>query len=241
MELKKLEKIYEGKAKIYYRTDKSGILIQEFKDHATAFDGEKFAVIEGKGYLNARMSALLFKELKKHDIKNHFIDDYDERSHIVEELKMLKLEVVMRNIAAGSMVKRLGFKDGAMLSPPVLEFYYKEDKLHDPLINNYHIKALGIADDRTINYLEKESSKINETLKGIFLRASIILVDFKLEFGRTNNDDIILGDEITPDTCRLWDEKTSKPLDKDRFRFDIGDLIEGYKEIYRRLLDVIKV
>ena len=240
MEIKRLEKIYEGKAKIYYKTDKSGILIQEFKDHATAFDGVKFAVIEGKGFLNAQISSLLFRELKKRGIKNHFIDDYDERSHIVNELEMLKLEVVMRNITAGSLVKRLGFKDGVMLSPPVLEFYYKNDKLHDPMINNYHIKALGIANDRTINYLEKETTKINRTLREIFTKSRIKLVDFKLEFGRTVNGDIILGDEITPDTCRLWDEKTLKPFDKDRFRFNIGDLIEGYREIYKRLSEVIK-
>ncbi|MGQ9706077.1 MAG: phosphoribosylaminoimidazolesuccinocarboxamide synthase [bacterium] len=237
--MKKLDKIYEGKAKIYYKTSRDGILIQEFKDHATAFDGNKFAVIDGKGLLNAKISSLLFRELARRGIKNHFIDDYDERSHIVIELKIIPLEIVVRNYSAGSLVKRLGFKEGVYINPPIVEFYYKKDELHDPLVNNYHIRAMGLADDEIIEEIEDNANRINRELIDIFSRANIRLVDFKLEFGRSLSGDILLGDEITPDTCRLWDEKSLKTLDKDRFRFDIGDLIEGYNEIFKRISNVI--
>ena len=239
VEVKKLEKIYEGKAKIYYRTDRDGVLIQEFKDHATAFDGEKFAVIEGKGYLNARISALLFRELKRRGLENHYVDDYDDKSHLVLELKMIPVEVVVRNIAAGSLVKRLGFEMGKAISPPIVEYYLKADELHDPIVNRYHIKALGIADDDTLDELEVEALKVNDALVDVFNKASMKLVDFKLEYGRARDGCVILGDEITPDTCRLWDRETDNTLDKDRFRFDKGDLIEGYRVIYERLLRVV--
>ena len=226
-------KVYEGKAKKVIHLD-DGKVMMEFKDDATAFDGSKKAQFKGKGWLNAQISAHLFKLLEEEGVKTHFIGVAGDNKLIVERLKMYPLEVVVRNVVAGSLKKRLPLREGTELREPIIELYYKDDSLHDPMINGYHARILGISDGE-IEEMERIALKVNEILRKYFKEKGIILVDFKLEFGKNERGEIILGDEISPDTCRFWDAKTRKSLDKDVFRFDKGDLISAYEELYRRL------
>ncbi|ALV63978.1 Phosphoribosylaminoimidazole-succinocarboxamide synthase [Thermococcus sp. 2319x1] len=225
--------VYEGKAKKMIPID-DGKIIMEFKDDATAFNGEKRAQFKGKGRLNAQISALLFKLLEEKGIKTHFIGVAGDNRLIVEKLQMFPVEVVVRNVVAGSLKRRLPLEEGSELPEPIIELYYKNDALGDPMINYYHAKILGI-DEKEIKEMEKIALKVNEILQEYFKEKGILLVDFKLEFGKNKKGEIILGDEISPDTCRFWDAKTKESLDKDVFRFDKGNLISAYEEIYKRL------
>jgi len=227
-------KVYEGKAKKMIPLDE-GKLIMEFKDDATAFNGEKKAQFKGKGWLNAQISAHIFKLLEEKGIKTHFIGVAGDNRLIVEKLQMYPVEVVVRNIVAGSLKKRLPLEEGTELEEPIIELYYKNDALGDPMINYYHAKILGV-DESEIKEMEKIAFKVNEILKNYFKEKGILLVDFKLEFGKNEKGEIVLADEISPDTCRFWDVETKKSLDKDVFRFDKGDLISAYEEIYKRLI-----
>lgn len=227
-------KVYEGKAKKMIPLDE-GKLIMEFKDDATAFNGEKKAQFKGKGWLNAQISAHIFKLLEEKGIKTHFIGVAGDNRLIVEKLQMYPVEVVVRNIVAGSLKKRLPLKEGTELEEPIIELYYKNDALGDPMINYYHAKILGV-DESEIKEMEKIAFKVNEILKEYFKEKGILLVDFKLEFGKNEKGEIVLADEISPDTCRFWDVETKKSLDKDVFRFDKGDLISAYEEIYKRII-----
>ncbi|RLF80936.1 phosphoribosylaminoimidazolesuccinocarboxamide synthase, partial [Thermococci archaeon] len=222
-------KVYEGKAKKMIPLDE-GKLIMEFKDDATAFNGEKKAQFKGKGWLNAQISAHIFKLLEEKGIKTHFIGVAGDNRLIVEKLQMYPVEVVVRNIVAGSLKKRLPLEEGTELEEPIIELYYKNDALGDPMINYYHAKILGV-DESEIKEMEKIAFKVNEILKDYFKEKGILLVDFKLEFGKNEKGEIVLADEISPDTCRFWDVETKKSLDKDVFRFDKGDLISAYEEI----------
>ena len=225
--------IYEGKAKKVIPLD-DGKVIMEFKDDATAFNGKKKAQFKGKGWLNAQISAILFKVLEEKGIKTHFIGVAGDNKLIVEKLKMYPVEVVVRNVIAGSLKKRLPLEEGTELPEPIIELYYKNDDLGDPMINHYHAKVLGVS-ERELKEIENIALKVNYILKGYFAQRGIILVDFKLEFGKNERGEIILGDEISPDTCRFWDAKTKESLDKDVFRFDKGELINAYEELYKRL------
>ncbi len=226
--------LYEGKAKRVYEVDKEKCLIY-FKDTATAFDATKKAEVEGKGVLNNTISSLMFKLLEEKGVKTHFIERVSEREMLVWKAERFDLEVVVRNITAGSICKRLGFKEGEKLEKPLLEFFYKNDQLHDPLICVEHATLLRIADKKTLKDIVKIALKVNTILKRFFKSHGLLLVDFKLEFGRLPDGALAVIDEISPDTCRLWDAKTGEKLDKDRFRFDLGDLIEGYKKVLQKV------
>ncbi len=228
--------LYEGKAKIVYEIEgehKKYIIF--FKDTATAFDATKSAKIEGKGVLNNTISSLLFELLEKNGIKTHFVQKISDREMLVWKAERFDLEVVVRNITAGSICKRLGLKEGERLKKPIVEFFYKNDKLHDPLICIDHALLLGIADKKALKDTVKIALKVNTILKRFFESHGLLLVDFKLEFGRLVDGTLAVIDEISPDTCRLWDAKTGEKLDKDRFRFDLGDLIEGYKKVLEKV------
>jgi len=226
--------LYEGKAKKVYEVDKEKCLIY-FKDTATAFDATKKAEVEGKGVLNNTISSLMFKLLEEKGVKTHFIERVSEREMLVWKAERFDLEVVVRNITAGSICKRLGFKEGEKLEKPLVEFFYKNDQLHDPLICVEHAILLRIADKKTLKDIVKIALKVNTILKKFFKSHGLLLVDFKLEFGRLPDGALAVIDEISPDTCRLWDAKTGEKLDKDRFRFDLGDLIEGYKKVLQKV------
>ncbi len=234
--MEKLKQIYEGKAKKLYETEDRELLIQEFKDDATAFDATKRGTIVNKGVINNKLSEKIFTLLTKSGIPTHFVKRLNDRDMLIKRVEIVPVEVTIRNIVAGGMAKLLALEEGIVLKEPVLEYHYKEDKLHDPLINDYHIKALGIATDKELDVIKKYSFKINEVLKKFFDSKGLILVDFKLEFGRYE-DKIILADEISPDTCRLWDKTTKEKLDKDRFRRDLGNVEEAYQEILRRVME----
>ncbi len=225
--------VYEGKAKKVISLDE-GKVIMEFKDDVTAFDGGKKAQFRGKGWLNAQISAHLFRVLEEKGIKTHFIGVAGENRLIVERLRMYPLEVVVRNVVAGSLKRRLPLEEGTELPEPIVELYYKDDSLHDPMINRYHAKILGVS-EAELGEIERIALNVNEILREYFRGRGIILVDFKLEFGKNERGEIVLGDEISPDTCRFWDAETKKSLDKDVFRFDKGDLINAYEELYTRL------
>lgn len=225
--------VYEGKAKKIIPLD-DGKVIMEFKDDATAFNGEKKGKFKGKGWLNAQISAHLFRVLEESGIKTHFIGVAGDNRLIVERLKMYPLEVVVRNVVAGSLKKRLPLADGTELPEPIIEFYYKDDALGDPMINQYHAKILGV-DESELKEMEKIALQVNEVLRKYFAERGIILVDLKLEFGKNTRGEIVLGDEISPDTCRFWDVETRESLDKDVFRFDKGDLISAYERLYERI------
>lgn len=232
------EKIYEGKAKILYSTDHKNILIQYFKDDATAFNAQKKAVIAGKGVLNNLISEFIMNEISRHEIPNHFISRLDERQQIIKKVTIIPLEVIIRNISAGSMAKRLGIEEGRDLIAPVFEICYKNDDLQDPIINDDHaINVLKIVTAKQLQQIKEYALKINQILQNIFNNINIKLVDFKIEFGFDCEDKnkIILADEISPDSCRLWDKSTLEKLDKDRFRRDIGGLVEAYQEVAQRL------
>lgn len=227
--------LYEGKAKRVYSTDESGQCIIEFKDDATAFNGIKKGTIADKGIMNNTMSSYLFAMLSAAGVANHFLERIGEREMLVRRVQIIPLEVIVRNIAAGSMSKRLGIPEGKVLASPVVEFSYKDDALGDPLVNEDHIRALGAATDVEVATLRRLALTVNDLLRERFSSVGITLVDFKLEFGRANSM-IFLADEISPDTCRFWDTATGEKLDKDRFRRDLGGVEEGYREVLGRLL-----
>ena len=226
--------IYEGKAKKVYETDNPDFFIQEFKDDATAFDATKRGTIAGKGICNNKISSRIFKLLESKDVPTHFIELLNDREMLVKKLDIILVEVTIRNIVAGGMSKLLGLDEGIVLKQPVLEYHYKKDALHDPLINEYHIYALNLATEEEMHTIAKYSFEINRILEKFFDQLSLKLVDFKLEFGR-HKGQILLGDEISPDTCRLWDKETNKKLDKDRFRRDLGEIEGAYQEVLRRV------
>ena len=230
-----MEKLYEGKAKVIYKTEEGDKVIVFFKDSATAFDATKKAEIEGKGVINNTISSLLFELLEKSGIKTHYIKKVSDREMLVWRAKRLDLEVVVRNITAGSLCKRLGLEEGLELKPPLVEFFYKNDQLHDPLVCVEHIKLLNLAEDWQVQSIKEMALKTNQVLKEFFKEHGLLLVDFKLEFGILPDGSLAVIDEISPDTCRLWDAKTKEKLDKDRFRFDLGDLMEGYRRVLEKI------
>lgn len=232
--MKKGTQLYEGKAKKVYLTDDPDVLIVDYKDDATAFNGEKKGTIVGKGAINNRMSNYLFKQLEKEGIPTHLIKELSDRETAVKKVSIVPLEVIVRNVAAGSFSKRLGVPEGTEFTEPTIEFSYKNDELGDPLINEYFARALNLASWDEIETIKKYAFKINEVLKEFFLAAELRLIDFKIEFGRYHGT-IILADEISPDTCRLWDVHTNEKLDKDRFRRDLGNVEEAYQEVMKRI------
>ncbi len=232
--MEKREALYEGKAKILYATDNPDYVIQFFKDDATAFNAQKKGTIKEKGIMNNEISGVLFRLLGDQAVPTHFINKLSDREMLVRKLDIIPVEVVMRNVIAGSLAKRFGMEEGAPLPRPVLEYYYKSDSLGDPMINLFHIRALEIATDNEMKEIERLSFRINEILKDFFDQRNLILVDFKLEFGR-HHGRILLGDEICPDTCRLWEKDSLEKLDKDRFRRDLGKVEEAYQEVCRRV------
>jgi phosphoribosylaminoimidazole-succinocarboxamide synthase len=234
--MKKLEQLYEGKAKKVFATDNPDLLIVDYKDDATAFNGEKKGTIAGKGVINNRVTNHLMKLLESKGIPTHLVEEISERETVVKKVKIILLEVIVRNIAAGSLSKRLGLPEGTKLASTVLEYCYKDDALGDPIVNDYHIAALNLAAKDELEKIAAYSFKINQILSEYLKDLGIELIDFKLEFGRTNDGTIVLADEISPDTCRFWDSKTGEKLDKDRFRRDMGGVEDAYKEILKRLL-----
>jgi len=226
--------IYEGKAKRIFKTEKEDEVLVYYKDDATAFNGEKKASIASKGILNNTISSIIFEMLKEKGIKTHFVEKISDREQICKKVDIIPLEVIVRNIAAGSMAKRYGVEEGTELKNTVLEISYKNDDLGDPLMNDYHAMALGIVTKEELDYIYDQASKVNKLLTEFFLNQDIKLVDFKLEFGKLNGQ-ILLADEVSPDTCRLWDLKTGEKLDKDRFRRELGDLVEGYTKVLERI------
>jgi len=238
--MNKGKKLYEGKAKIIYETNNKGLVIQHFKDDTTAFNSVKKANIEGKGVLNNRISEYLLTSLSQCGIQTHLIRRLNMREQLIKQVQIIPIEFVVRNIATGSLTKRLGISEGTVIEKPLLEYYLKNDELGDPLISKEHIYSFEWANNNEIKVINKMSLRINDILQGIFRGVGIKLVDFKIEYGRIWNkekdiNEIILADEISPDTCRLWDVKTDKKLDKDRFRKDLGKLIEAYQDVARRL------
>lgn len=233
------EFLYEGKAKKIYATDNPSLIWIAYKDDATAFDGTKRGTIANKGIVNNRVSNMLFRYLETQGVETHLVEQIDDRNTIVKKLRILPIEVVVRNVVAGSLAKRVGLPEGAELPQTILELYYKNDDLHDPMINEYHARALGWASAQQLDEIKRQALRINEILRELYDRIGIILVDFKLEFGEFEGR-IILGDEISPDTCRLWDRASLEKLDKDRFRRDMGKEAEAYQEVVRRIETILK-
>ena len=227
--------LYEGKAKKVYATDDPDLLIVSYKDDATAFNGLKRGTIVGKGVINNRMSNALMRLLEREGIPTHYAEELSERDTLVKKVRIIPLEVIVRNISAGSFAKRYGVEEGMAFADPTIEFSYKNDALGDPLLNEYHALALGLACREEIETIKEYSFRINDVLKDFWRSCGVTPVDFKLEFGRLPDGRVILADEISPDTCRLWDSKTGEKLDKDRFRRDLGGVEEAYREIMRRL------
>lgn len=232
--MEKLELLYEGKAKKVFKTEDPDVLIVDYKDDATAFNGLKKGTIAGKGVINNRMTNYVFSLLEKEGIQTHLIKELSDRETAVKKVEIVPLEVIIRNIAAGSFSKKLGIEEGTPLLQPTLEFSYKNDDLGDPFINSYYALALGLATQEEIDKITNMAFKVNEVMKKFFAEAGIELVDFKIEFGRYKGD-IILADEVSPDTCRLWDIKTHEKLDKDRFRRDMGGVEDAYIEVFKRI------
>lgn len=227
--------IYEGKAKKIFQTEKSNQILMEFKDSLTAFNALKKGEFKGKGELNCQISTLIFHCLSKAGIKHHWIETRDKNKMLVEKTEIIPLEVVVRNYMAGSLAKKLGQAEGAQLQKPIVEFYFKKDELNDPFVNDDQIVALGWADQKTLDLLKTKALEINSVLQSLFKKVDLKLIDFKTEFGRNQKGEVILSDEISPDCMRLWDEKTNKKLDKDRFRQDLGEVEEAYSEVYQRI------
>ncbi|MCR4707351.1 MAG: phosphoribosylaminoimidazolesuccinocarboxamide synthase [Clostridiales bacterium] len=234
--MEKREQLYEGKAKKVFATDDPNVVLVSYKDDATAFNGLKKGSIEGKGAINNRMTNFLMRMLEKDGIPTHFIEELSDRETLVKKVSIVPLEVIVRNVAAGSLSKRLGLPEGTKLGKTVLEYCYKDDELGDPMVNEYHIAAMGWASDETMEKIARYALRINELLQAYFAPLGIDLIDFKLEFGITADGELVLADEISPDTCRFWDSKTHEKLDKDRFRRDLGGVEEAYQEISRRLM-----
>ncbi len=234
--MEKLRQLYEGKAKKVYATGDENLYIVSYKDDATAFNGLKKGTIVGKGVINNRMSNMLMQMLESHGVPTHFVRELSDRDTLVKKVSIVPLEVIIRNISAGSFAKRYGVEEGIVFDAPTIEFSYKNDDLGDPLLNRYHALALKLATAGEIDTIEKYAFRVNEVLKAYFLKLDITLVDFKLEFGRLPDGTIVLADEISPDTCRFWDVNTGEKLDKDRFRRDLGGVEDAYNEVMRRLL-----
>ena len=232
--MEKKELLYEGKAKKVYLTDDPDVLIVDYKDDATAFNGLKKGTIVGKGVVNNRMTNLVFRKLENEGVPTHFVEELSDRETAVKKVEIVPLEVIIRNVAAGSFSKRLGVPEGTKFKAPTIEFSYKNDDLGDPLINDYFAIAMELVTREEIDTITKYAFKVNEVLKAYFMEANIELVDFKIEFGRYHGQ-IILADETSPDTCRLWDADTHEKLDKDRFRRDLGNVEEAYNEVFKRL------
>ena len=233
--MEKGQLLYEGKAKRLYATEDINILFVAYKDSATAFNGEKKAEIDGKGLLNNRITSLIFGKLKEAGIASHFVKQISDTEQLVRKVDIIPIEVVVRNIAAGSLAKRLGFEEGTPLKRPIVEFYYKDDNLGDPMITTEHIEILGIAKEDEVQQLYTKALQVNAVLKPMFAEVGVELIDFKLEFGRTSDGEVLLADEISPDTCRLWDAQTKRKLDKDVFRRDLGSITEVYEIILEKL------
>lgn len=234
--MQKKEQLYEGKAKKVFATDDPNLYIVDYKDDATAFNGQKKGQIAGKGVINNVMSNHMFQLLEQQGVPTHFVAQLSERETVVKKVSIVPLEVIIRNISAGSFAKRYGVEEGIVFKAPTIEFSYKNDDLGDPLINDYHALALGLATEEEIGEIKAMAFKVNEVMKDYFDHLNVTLVDFKLEFGKTSDGKIILADEISPDTCRLWDKTTGEKLDKDRFRRDLGGVEEAYQEIMRRVM-----
>lgn len=234
--MQKLEQIYEGKAKKVFRTDDPTLCVVEYKDDATAENGKKRGTIVGKGVVNNQMTNRLMARMEKAGIPTHFVKELSERETLVKKVSIVPLEVIIRNISAGHFASRYGVAEGIVFDSPTIEFSYKNDELDDPLLNAYHARALKLATAGEIETIKKYAFAVNEELKAFWKECGVILVDFKLEFGRLPDGTIVLADEISPDTCRLWDEKTHEKLDKDRFRRDMGGVEDAYAEVMKRLL-----
>ena len=233
--MEKTVQLYEGKAKKVFATEDPNLLIVSYKDDATAFDGTKRGTIVGKGSINNRMTNYLMQLLEKNGVPTHFVEELNDRETLVKKVKIVPLEVIIRNISAGSFAKRFGVEEGIVFDEPTIEFSYKNDELHDPLMNAYHAVALKLATWEDIEQIKAMAFKINAVLKEYFLQLNVKLVDFKLEFGRLADGSIVLADEISPDTCRYWDATTNEKLDKDRFRRDLGGVEDAYNEMMRRV------
>lgn len=233
--MEKTTQLYEGKAKKVFATSDPDLVIVSYKDDATALDGLKKGTITGKGVINNRMSNYLCRLLEKHGVPTHFVEELNDRETVVKKVSIVPLEVIIRNISAGSFAKRYGVEEGIVFAEPTIEFSYKNDDLHDPLINSYHALALGLATKKEIEEIKAMAFKINDILKEYFLSLNVKLVDFKLEFGRLKDGTIVLADEISPDTCRFWDADTNEKLDKDRFRRDMGGVEDAYNEMMKRV------
>ena len=234
--IEKKEQLYEGKAKKVFATNDPNLVIVDYKDDATAFNGEKKGTITGKGVINNKMTNFMFKMLEKEGVPTHLVEEISDRETVVKKVSIVPLEVIIRNVAAGSFSKRMGVEEGKQLLCPILEFSYKNDDLGDPFINDYYALALGIATKEDIDTISKYAFKVNEFMVKFFKGLNIDLIDFKIEFGKTADGTIILADEISPDTCRFWDSTTHEKLDKDRFRRDMGGVEEAYQEIMKRLM-----
>ena len=234
--MKKLAQIYEGKAKKVFETEDPACVLVEYKDDATAFNGQKKGTIQGKGAINNRMTNLLMQMLERHGVPTHFVQEISDRKTLVKKVSIVPLEVIVRNLSAGHFAQNYGVEEGIVFPSPTIEFSYKNDALGDPLLNSYHALALGLATQEEIDTIIRLAFRVNGLLKEVFLAAGICLVDFKLEFGRLADGSIVLADEISPDTCRLWDKDTKEKLDKDRFRRDLGQVEAAYQEVMDRLL-----
>lgn len=234
--MEKRAQLYEGKAKKVYATDDPNLVIVSYKDDATAFNGEKKGTIEGKGVINNVMSNHMFQILEKHGVPTHYVEELSERDTVVKKVEIVPLEVIIRNVSAGSFAKRYGVEEGIKFDAPTIEFSYKDDSLGDPLINDYHALALKLATQEEIDTIKEMAFTVNKLMQTYFDGLNITLVDFKLEFGKTADGKIVLADEISPDTCRFWDKTTGEKLDKDRFRRDMGGVEEAYREIMKRLM-----
>lgn len=234
--MKKLEQLYEGKAKKVFATDDPNVVLVDYKDDATAFNGLKKGTITGKGVINNRVTNFLMKMLEKNGVPTHYIEEISDRETLVRRVTIVPLEVIVRNIAAGSLSKRLGLPEGTKLKKTVLEYCYKSDELGDPMVNDYHIAAMGWVSEDDLKQIAAYSFRINDLLSKFLKQSEIELIDFKLEFGKTAEGKLVLADEISPDTCRFWDSKTHEKLDKDRFRRDMGGVEDAYQEILKRLM-----
>ncbi len=232
--------LYEGKSKMVCEGEDSNSYIIRYKDTATAFNGEKKEELDGKGKLNATISNIIYKYLEENGIKTHLIKEIDETTVLVKKAEILMVEVIVRNIAAGSFSKKYGVEEGSALKNTVIEFSYKSDELGDPLMCEKQITSIGLATQEELDVLTEQALKINKLLSDLFDKAGLILVDFKLEFGKTADGEIILCDEISPDSCRLWDKETNEKMDKDRFRRDLGNVLDGYRDVLKRLKDIRK-
>ena len=233
--MEKRQQIYEGKAKKVYATDDENFVIVSYKDDATALDGLKKGTIAGKGVINNRMTNFLMRLLEKNGVPTHFVEELNDRETVVKKVSIVPLEVIIRNVSAGSFAKRFGVEEGIVFDSPTIEFSYKNDELHDPLMNSYHAIALKVATREEIEYIKSLAFKVNEVLKEYFLSRGVKLIDFKLEFGKLADGTIVLADEISPDTCRFWDAETNEKLDKDRFRRDMGGVEDAYNEMMHRV------